>query len=408
DSKAYDYAVKGVIDYVLINESSIDEGDAVSCTYFDDSISSVMTFVFEPEVTAIYDFFSQSDIDLKCTLKNSNSVVLCENDDASAEDTDFKISYQLSAGQKYFYDVSSNSFTGDFTVKLMPHTISSIDSDLKQVELSAAEGVNGIFDIIPYAEASLITVIYDTGYTDSFSFSNNSLYYGNSVYYTDSQKEEKWLCAQHTGYICVGNVKTTVDILINHSYTAEVKEPTYSQPGYTVYTCVCCGDTYISDYVASLGVTVEGRVLLMEKPDGSHPHNFPLVNACVNIDGNTVALTDSNGNFKITVDSTVKSISLCSDFSIDREIAVIPDELGNASIGEVVLFCFDYNFDGYVNAKDFALLNSVMGEYPQEEYEYYIIIDYNQDGLIDDDDWIGAGAPEFYTCGKIDESIYNN
>ncbi|MCD7766230.1 MAG: hypothetical protein LUH53_06910, partial [Lachnospiraceae bacterium] len=35
-----------------------------------------------------------------------------------------------------------------------------------------------------------------------------------------------------------------------HSYEAVVTEPTYTEQGYTVYTCTNCGDSYITDYTA--------------------------------------------------------------------------------------------------------------------------------------------------------------
>ena len=39
----------------------------------------------------------------------------------------------------------------------------------------------------------------------------------------------------------------------DHNYTPTVTAPTCTEQGYTTYTCSACGDSYVSDYVASLG-----------------------------------------------------------------------------------------------------------------------------------------------------------
>jgi hypothetical protein len=39
----------------------------------------------------------------------------------------------------------------------------------------------------------------------------------------------------------------------DHNYTPTVTAPTCTEQGYTTYTCSSCGDSYVSDYVASLG-----------------------------------------------------------------------------------------------------------------------------------------------------------
>ena len=46
----------------------------------------------------------------------------------------------------------------------------------------------------------------------------------------------------------------TVDSL-GHKYEAEVTEPTYTEAGYTTYTCSVCDDSYVADETAALGHT---------------------------------------------------------------------------------------------------------------------------------------------------------
>ena len=40
---------------------------------------------------------------------------------------------------------------------------------------------------------------------------------------------------------------------LGHDYEAVVTEPTYTERGYTTYTCTVCGDTYVDNYVDALG-----------------------------------------------------------------------------------------------------------------------------------------------------------
>ena len=55
---------------------------------------------------------------------------------------------------------------------------------------------------------------------------------------------------------CNGSIYTCSNILaftvLEHDYTAQVVKPTYTSDGYTEYTCLSCGDSYISDYTAKL------------------------------------------------------------------------------------------------------------------------------------------------------------
>ncbi|MCD7796619.1 MAG: hypothetical protein LUG95_03110 [Clostridiales bacterium] len=70
------------------------------------------------------------------------------------------------------------------------------------------------------------------------------------------------------------------------------------------------------------------------------------------------------------------------------------------------MFHFDYNSDGYVNIKDYAKIKRIYGTYPIIRTDEYLSRDYNQDGTLDSADWFDVGAENFYTYGKIDESIY--
>ncbi len=42
---------------------------------------------------------------------------------------------------------------------------------------------------------------------------------------------------------------------LGHSYNAVVTEPNYTEDGYTTYTCMACGDSYISDYTSKTALS---------------------------------------------------------------------------------------------------------------------------------------------------------
>ena len=190
-----------------------------------------------------------------------------------------------------------------------------------------------------------------------------------------------------------------------HSYESIVTPPTLTDDGYTTYTCTYCGDSYETDFVKRTGIFVTGRVVLMESPDGLHPHNLPVVNAVVSVGKENLALTDKNGAFAFYIEPTEQKMCISSVFSVDRTFNIAYDENMEMPLGDISLFNFDYYKDGYVNAKDFAVFRSMYGKYLPQDEELYIAIDYNQDGVIDYDDF--KFAQSFFTYGKITESIYD-
>lgn len=197
----------------------------------------------------------------------------------------------------------------------------------------------------------------------------------------------------------------SVTLIQEHSYDCVITPPTLTDEGYTKYTCEYCGDSYLTDYVSRTGIKVSGRVVLMEAPDGSHPHDFPVVYANLAVDGSAVDFTDRDGKFEFYIDSNAKELTIYSDFAAERKFAIISDENMEMKLGDIALFHFDYNKDSYVNAKDFAVVRSLYGSYSQNDNEIFVMLDYNQDSIIDYEDF--KYAKSFFTYGKITESIYD-
>lgn len=403
---AYDYAVKKVVGYELINSGEIFEGSSIDCTFYSDSISSVMTFIFTPEVTAEYAFFSSGEIDVRCEMTDSAGNLIDSHDNVSDFDSNFKITQVMAAGQTYYFNVSSNNYTGSFAVSLMPNTIENILIDIDPIVISAADRSNGYFNVEQCLEGKKITVTYDTGYSEGITYTSGMMYRDYQVIYSDSQTQEKWKCASHSCTITIGDAVENIAVEITHSYTSTVVAPTYKEKGYTVYTCSLCKDTYYTDYVNSIGTKITGRIVLMQDIDGSHKDNIPVAMTKISADDQEVCTVENDGTFLIYVDSGTQQIKVYDSYGLTRTIAVNPDSDNEMNLGDVAFFHFDYNGDGYVNAKDFAILHNVYGIYPRIEKDNYLSRDYNQDGQLDDSDWFDVGAENFYTCGKITEEIY--
>ena len=114
DSPAYTYATSNIVNYNIINEMVIKEGQSIDCTYYTDSFDDEMIFIFTPEISDCYSFFSTGSVDVKCTFDGE------VYDDNSLDDLNFTVSSYLEAGNTYYFTVNcvSQMSTGDFTVSL--------------------------------------------------------------------------------------------------------------------------------------------------------------------------------------------------------------------------------------------------------------------------------------------------
>lgn len=406
DSPAYTYAVNKAVPYELLNFIEISEGETIASTYYDDNINDTMTFTFVPVKTAKYSFASEGDTDVKCELTDFSGNVISSADDNSVMDLNFSISNDFTAGQTYYFNVKSNNAQGSFSASLLPVTIESVSIDCDTVTLFANETANGFFNPKASLEGKTVNVVFDTGYKDSFVYSDGMTYRDYAVLYSDNQSGQKWLCGNHNCIISVGEASATVDVAVEHSYQSKVVAPNYYEKGYTVHTCVLCKEAYYSDYVNSLGVKVTGKVVLMQSPDGSHKDNIPIALVDIYSGEDNVATVNDDGTFTAFVDSGVSKILLKEKYALTREVAITPDSDNCVNLGNVALFHFDYTGDGYVNAKDFSLIRRFYGKYANVQKDLFISRDYNQDGYLSDDDWFTVGADSFYNCGKITQEIY--
>lgn len=197
----------------------------------------------------------------------------------------------------------------------------------------------------------------------------------------------------------------TVCMENTHSYVRTVVPETLTTDGYTLYNCENCGFSYKTDFVKRLGVHITGRVLLMEEPDGSSVNHYPVRNAYLSAGGKNITITDSDGNFDFYVPASVREFSVSSPFAAARNMDIVSDADMDMKLGDITLFNDDYHPDGYVNAKDFAVFRKLYGEYTDDNRYICEMLDYNQDGIIGDEDF--RHVENFFTYGKITESIYD-
>lgn len=389
DSDAYTYAFfNNDVNYNVIGEMNISEGETVSRTFYSDSVDDTMKFYFTPAYTDNYKFYSVGEVDVDCVLTDSSGNLISENKDASLSDANFYILEKLNADETYCFTVSSFKSTGDFSVTLYPSDIEYLNFDF-DTEFSCSDVVSGRFDVLREITGREIEVVYKRGFTETVTFENNKSFYEYKMVYTDDQNKGMWLCGNHSVTVSFADesendVSKNFNVTVNHSYVQTIVEPTLKADGYSSYRCYYCGDTYKDDFVDRLGVKFYGKAVLMQNPQGEHSDNLPLSGIEITADGEKVFTTDETGEFEFYVLPGVSEISFAGNSEVTRKIRIEPSDEKDIDLGGVAVCSFDYNRDGYINAKDFAVNNALK----DKKYWQY--------------------ADNFFAYGKIDESIYNN
>ncbi|MGN0522441.1 MAG: leucine-rich repeat domain-containing protein [Eubacterium sp.] len=408
NSPAHAYAEKNLINYVILDEAPIKEGDRIDCTYYSDT-DAVYSFSFTPQYDGYYNFFSSGEVDVNCSVEDSGGNVIAEHSDISLSDLNFFISCYLTAGETYTYKVSSYMSSGDFVVTLLPRDISSISADFS-AEGSAFDFLNSTLDILSQIQDKPIEVTYETGYTETVAFSNGASYNGKTISYSAGEGYSEWSCGLNYAYVSVGDVSTQFCVNIIHSYTSQIIDPTLSEDGYTLYTCILCADSYKDNFVEKTAIEICGKIVLMQDVNDYHPDNIPMSNIEIKSGDVTVAVTDENGNFGISTEKgKYTSLTAVCFFGPERTFDIPVAVNGVSNVGEICLMGYDFNQDNYVNAKDYALFKSIFGEfnpndYDEESAEILRTIDYDRNGIFDDNDW--QWAKNFFTFGNLKNRIY--
>lgn len=401
DSKAYTYASeKYPVSYTLIDEMELCRGDVITRTYYSDTVDDKMIFTFTPDATANYSFLSSGSLDVDCVLidKSNNDEIVYESKDNSIFDLNFTVECQLTAGHTYHYVVTSNDSDGDFTVEFMSVGITDVAIDW-DINLISGDYPDGTADISALITGMGIDFTYADGFVHTVPFEEGGEYGGMTFKYSDKLKSHI-VCGKNNDSITVGDRELNFTVNVEHTFVSVAVDPTVTEDGYTRHTCTQCGYAYTSDFVPSLGTTVYGYVRVMASPDGDIIENSFVPYADIfDYNGNYVCTTDENGFF--VAYNAYDFLTVRSDLGPERRVEI---DTSDGNLGDIGVVHCDINGDGYVNAKDFAIIRSAYGKYDESNL---IIksIDVNGNGLIDSGDW--EHAKSFLAYGKIDESIYD-
>jgi hypothetical protein len=254
--------------------------------------------------------------------------------------------------------------------------------------------------MLSYITGHNVDFTYLNGYVYHMPFEEGASYIGMELHYTSKANNDVECENSYTDYITVGEETLEFSYYVKHSYTQTVIAPTVSDGGYTIYTCLACGDEYKSDFTDKLGTDVYGYVKIMSNLNGDIIENsFVPYTPIYNNEGKLVATTDENGYFE--VNDAYDYLIIASQGGPSRKINIVKD---NADLGDIgVVYC-DFNGDNYVNAKDFGLLRKWFGKYDEDDVVSKSL-DINQNGELDFDDWEYASS--FFAYGKLNESIYD-
>lgn len=177
-----------------------------------------------------------------------------------------------------------------------------------------------------------------------------------------------------------------------HDYKITVDiSATETVSGVKYYSCANCGDTrceYIppsdGDYERQ-SYNVSGRVVIASDKKALSGKS-PARNCNIVIDGITMAVTDSSGNFEFALETGSYAVQIEYAFGFTRTIFIVVAD-GDISCGDIPIIGCDFNKDGRIDDTDLQLLNMVMSSKADDpSYLYYA--DINSDGYINAKDML--------------------
>ncbi len=167
-------------------------------------------------------------------------------------------------------------------------------------------------------------------------------------------------------------------------YETEYLKPTVEKTGRAAVKCYNC-DTEFSDRIipALAPYTVKGKIAVAEDRDLNAPNGYSLEGASITVNDDLVAVTGSDGCFSANFDNGVYTAYVTHPNGLARTFTFTVDNEGITIDRPIAVVACDWQKDGYINAKDFALFNN------RKDIEGY---DLNGDEIVD----------------SIDERIFNN
>ncbi len=369
-SQAIAYAKTKGIPFTLLDEIPLELGAVNNDEFVDDTVSNSVDYSFTPETSGVYNIYSTGEVDLTAVLSDENGKLL-ESDDISKDNLNFCLTYDMEAGRKYVITVSSVRSVGEYSIIVYPDEIESVQTKgslaFNAVD-SAVEGDKRIFDINDdMLNDFILDINFAVGFSDKIYYENK--YFDNRmIEIADKQREEPFTCGDNISYIAIGDVESPFGVFIEHSYEEEVIPYTVDDDGYSVFTCILCNDNYKDNFVPTPAVTVSGKAVLMEKPDGTHSDDIPYPYATFFANERTYFI-DENGNWSV---NTFDDLDLVFENENGTNVSVHIDVDGeDVEFGEVAFEGYDFNRDKRVNAKDFAIFLKQKKKKLGEDYWKY-------------------------------------
>ena len=352
-SDAIVYAKTKSIPYTQLDVIPIELGAINKNEFFEETVSNAEEYSFTPETNGVYNIYSTGEVDLSAVLSDDSGELL-RSDDISKDNLNFCLTYEMQAGKEYIITVSSVRSVGEYAVIAYPDEIESFEvkgSLAFNADDGKVEGDKRIFEITDDMLTDFILDIsFGGGFKDKIYYSPQ--YFNNRfIAISDKQKEEPFTCGNNTENIAIGEVESGFSVFIEHSYEEEIIPYTVDDDGYSIFTCILCSDTYKGNFVPTPAVTVSGKAYLMETPDGGHSHSVAYPWATFFANDRTYYI-DEEGNWSV---NTFDDLDLVFENENGKDVSVHIDvEDEDVEYGAVVFEGYDFNEDGYVNAKDFA------------------------------------------------------
>lgn len=370
------YADTYSIDYIILDTFDLKSNTHNENIFTQDKVNSKFHYTFTPDKTQNYSIYSLGECDTYAELY-LNGELLEQSDDVDPSNRGFSISYQLNEGETYDIYVGSVKQTGNYTLYLYPSEVTSFDVYKGSIAFSASDGkLNGSKRIFNITNNMMNDFVLDVGFADG---SVSSMYFcryiaGAYVLNSDNQEEKPFNCGYNDAHISLKENIACYPLTISHSYVSEDIPYDVDNDGYTLYTCVNCGDSYKDNFVPTTSYIVTGRLVMDEDNLGAHPNNVGYPYAYITV-GNRRYDVNSDGTFQIrTFDNCYMTVN--NSFGNNR-VVLVDVANGDYDMGELSCEPYDFNKDGCVNAKDFAIyykeLRFSLGEDYWQFADNYII-----------------------------------
>lgn len=253
---------------------------------------------------------------------------------------------------------------------------------------------------------------YDVkGYTDEEVFAEECFAAVNSLegylgYCTDGHGDIEWLTVyeadcENDGYrigvceYCSTILKEEHITATGHKYQqiGYIKE-TATQRGIRVLKCTECGETRTtytnptSSTPGTVGVyNVSGIVQADTKRSAYYGENFGIENANIVIDGNVVARTDEYGRFSFNIKSGSYMVDIVYSFGFTRTVGLTVSN-GDVLIDEPIkIVACDFNKDKKIDSADQNLFRIIVSS-KKGDPAYLSYVDLNHDGYINAKDYL--------------------